>query len=72
MRNENDIVEIVCAGLEWNWQNADKFLLWSDIRGNFQGAMLAMIGAGLDDAQEDFEFLRDIAGTRAEMLRAER
>jgi hypothetical protein len=70
-RTETDVVEIVCSGLEWNWQNADRFNLWDGIRGNMQGAMLAMIGSGFKDAQDDFAFLRDLAATRDQMRRTE-
>lgn len=73
-RTDEEILAIVCGGMEWNWANADSFKLydlWEELRANLQGAMLAMIGAGRPDAEEDFAFLRDIARIRNNMKREE-
>lgn len=70
-RTDEEILNIVCGGLEWNWANADRFNIWDDLCGNLQGAMLGMIGSGRPDAEEDFKFLRDLARTRKNMRKEE-
>lgn len=69
--SDDQIVTTVCIGLEFTWANADKWGYWEDIRGNFQGCLLAMIGARRVDAGEDFQFLRDLAAERGNMKREE-
>lgn len=68
---EGEVVKAVLAGIEWNWKNADRFGLWDFLRNVLHGAGLAMIGAGLAEAEDDFHMLRDIAATRNQMKNEE-
>ena len=65
------MVAIVVAGIEWNWQNGDRFELWDFLRNTLHGARLAMIGTGMKEAEADFEMLRDVAYIRAKIRAAD-
>ena len=66
-RTEEQVVAIVVAGFEWLWQNGDEYDQWDYLRSCFHGAMVAMIGTGMKEAEQDFLTLRDVAKIRGQM-----
>jgi hypothetical protein len=64
---DDEVVACFCAGMAWNWENAERFDLWNGMRYWAHGAAMAMTCSGRDRAREDFEFLRDICAIRDEM-----
>lgn len=67
IKDQEQPVRIVCVGVEYLWRKGDEWKQWGYLRNVMHGAMLAMIGTGLTDAADDFEFLRDLTDARESM-----